>query len=399
MAESAATDVPLNDAAVDAVREHLAGRLDEMVEFIARLARMESPTRDPAAQAPVQAAVAERLETMDWRVRRLRGEQTGGHIWARPHDTRAGAPFQLLVGHSDTVWPHGTLESMPVEVDLEEGVLRGPGVFDMKCGVTQILFALEALDALGLEPSVTPAVFMNSDEETGSPESDRHVERLARHAARALVLEPALGPAGLIKTARRGIGQFRVTVVGQEAHSGLDPGKGASAILEMSHVVQALHTLSDMERGITVNVGEVSGGTRPNVVAGRARAVVDARVMTLDDGRWLEEQVSAIEPTVPGTRIEVAGGVHIPPMERTDRNQALWRAVRRCGERLGLELEEGTSGGGSDGNRTSLHCATIDGMGAVGDGAHAAHEHMRIDRLVERTALLGLAIMLPEELA
>jgi len=190
MAESAATDVPLNDAAVDAVREHLAGRLDEMVEFIARLARMESPTRDPAAQAPVQAAVAERLETMDWRVRRLRGEQTGGHIWARPHDTRAGAPFQLLVGHSDTVWPHGTLESMPVEVDLEEGVLRGPGVFDMKCGVTQILFALEALDALGLEPSVTPAVFMNSDEETGSPESDRHVERLARHAARALVLEP-----------------------------------------------------------------------------------------------------------------------------------------------------------------------------------------------------------------
>lgn len=265
----------------------------------------------------------------------------------------------------------------------------------MKCGVAQIIFALEALRSLGMQPTVTPAVFVNSDEETGSPESYRHVVRLSRHASRAFVLEPALGPTGVLKTQRRGLGQFQVTVHGKSAHSGLDPGKGASAILELSHVIQQLHALSDLDRGITVNVGEISGGTRPNVVAAEARAVVDVRVPTMDDARWLESQIAAIAATVPGTRVEIVGEVDRPPMERTPRNQALWHAVRDCGLQLGLKLEEGVSGGGSDGNTTSLYCATIDGMGAVGDGAHAAHEYLDTKHLVDRTTLLALAIMLP----
>jgi glutamate carboxypeptidase len=378
------------------LREHLRGREGELIQFIARLASMESPTRDPAAQRPIQDLLRERLEAIGYRVRHLPGQKTGGHLWARPVTAERGASYQILMGHSDTVWPHGTLETMPVVHDPANGVLRGPGVFDMKCGVAQIVFALEALHSMGLTPTVTPAVFINSDEETGSPESYRHVVRLAGHASRVLVLEPALGSTGVLKTGRRGIGQFHVLVHGESAHSGLDPGKGASAILELSHVIQRLHALSDLDRGITVNVGEITGGTRPNVVAAEARAVVDARVLTMDDARWLEDQIAAIAATVSGTSVEITGAVDRPPMERTPRNQALWRAVRACGEHLGLELEQGISGGGSDGNTTSLYCATIDGLGAVGDGAHAAHEHMDTTQVVDRTTLLALAIMLPD---
>jgi glutamate carboxypeptidase len=380
---------------VTRLRDHLGAHKGELIDFVEQLALIESPTLDPESQRPIQALLTGRLEAIGFRVRHLRGAMTGGHLWARPLTPAPGAPFQMLIGHSDTVWPCGTLGSMPVVRDPTEGVLRGPGVFDMKCGVAQIVFALEALHALGLRPSVTPAVFVNSDEETGSSESYRHVVRLSRHASRAMLLEPALGSTGLLKTGRRGIGQFEVTIHGQSAHSGLDPGKGASAILELSFVIQKLHALSDLDRGITVNVGEISGGTRPNVVAARARAVVDARVMTMEDARWLEDQVRRISATVPGTRVEIKGAVDRPPMERTPRNQALWRAVRDCGTRLGLELEQGISGGGSDGNTTSLYCATIDGMGAVGDGAHAAHEFMNTEHVVDRTVLLAMAVMLP----
>jgi glutamate carboxypeptidase len=385
----------MNDRDVARLREHLQGREDELIGFIERIALMESPTRDADSQRPIQALLGERLEAIGYRVRHVAGVETGGHLWARPSQVAKEAPYQMLMGHSDTVWPQGTLSTMPVEHDRAGGVLRGPGVFDMKCGLAQIVFALEALHALDLQPSVTPTVFVNSDEETGSPESYRHVVRLSSHALRVLVLEPALGESGVLKTARRGIGQFVVTVHGESAHSGLDPGKGASAILEMSYVIQSLHALSDLDRGITVNVGEISGGTRPNVVAAEARAVVDARVLTMDDARWLEQQVRAITATVPGTRVEITGAVDRPPMERTPRNQALWNDVKACGDRLGLALEQGVSGGGSDGNTTSLYCATIDGLGAVGDGAHASHEFLSTEHLVDRTALLAMAVMFP----
>lgn len=272
----------------------------------------------------------------------------------------------------------------------------------MKGGLAQLVFALRALDALNLEPTVTPVIFLNSDEEIGSPESAHRIRLLARRAARSLVLEPALGPAGRLKTARRGVGRFDVRVKGKSAHSGLAPEEGASAIQELSHVIQALHGLSDPERGITVNVGQIQGGTRPNVVASEATATVDVRVETREDGRWVEERVKDLEEapaSTPGTSVEIQGAVDRPPMERTARNQRLWKGAREVGRALDLELEEGTSGGASDANITTEYTATLDGLGPVGDGAHAEHEYVEVAGLPERAALLAGVLLLPASLS
>jgi glutamate carboxypeptidase len=376
--------------------EYLDLHKEQLFRFLEELARAESPSRVPGAQGRVQHLMSSALEEIGFRVRLIPGRETGGHLWARPHSRASGAPFQILIGHTDTVWPEGTLHAMPVERDEEAGVLRGPGVFDMKAGLTQMVFALRAIRALGWEPSVTPTLLLNSDEEIGSPESECHIIRLARRASRAIVLEPALGLEGRIKTTRRGAGLFEVQVTGKSSHAGMDPGAGASAILELSYVIQALHGLSDHERGISVNIGEIRGGTRPNVVAAESEASVDVRVATVEDARWVEAQIAAIRSVDRETSVRITGSVDRLPMEATPRNQVLWRAVRGCGRALGLELEQGMSGGGSDGNTASLYTATIDGMGAVGDGAHADHEFLYLDQLVERTALLALTIMLPD---
>jgi glutamate carboxypeptidase len=282
---------------------------------------------------------------------------------------------------------------MPIEV--RDGVIRGPGVYDMKGGLAQMIFALRALRALGLEPSVTPVVFVNSDEESGSRESTRHIRRLARVAERAFVLEPSLGPSGKLKTARKGAGRFSVVVRGAAAHAGLDPTGGASAILELSYLIQSLFALNDPARGITVNVGTIDGGLSPNVVAPESRAVVDVRVPTPEDARRVEESILGLTPVTPGVKVVVDGGMGRPPMQRTPRNRRLWKRARRLGEELGLELEEGLAGGASDGSTTSLYCATLDGLGAVGDGAHAAHEFVYADSMVQRCALLALLVMEP----
>ncbi len=361
------------------------------MDLVSDLVRAESPSTDLASQTPVFDRVSADLDAIGFRCERTAGVNTGGHLVAeRPGAT---GPTQLLVGHVDTVWPVGTLETMPLEV--EDGRLRGPGCFDMKAGVAQMVLALRALDALGLEPQVPPRVFLNSDEEIGSPESEPVVRELAAGANRALVLEPALGLDGRIKTSRRGTGRFEVNVIGKRAHTGLAPEEGASAILELAHVIRELHALTDRPRGVEVNVGQVRGGVRPNVVAPEARAVVDVRVRTAEDARRIEERIAALEAEVPGTRLIVEGAVDRLPMERTPRNARLWEATREVGRTLGLELEEGMSGGASDGNLTSEYTATIDGLGAVGDGAHATHEYIDVGRTVERTALLALLLLLP----
>jgi glutamate carboxypeptidase len=299
----------------------------------------------------------------------------------------------MLVGHTDTVWPVGTVERMPVSLD--GNVLRGPGAFDMKGGLTQMVFALRAIHELGLDLSVSPVVFVNSDEEVGSFESARWIRMLARRSDRAMIVEPGVGPTGRIKTARKGIGQFNITVTGISAHTGLEPEKGASAINEMAHLVLALHALTDMERGITVNVGMITGGSRPNVVAPLSTAVVDVRVPTMVVGREIEEAIRTITPTTPGTTIEVEGAVDRPPLERTPRNRVLWRAAERVAGALDLPVEEAAVGGGSDGNTTSEYTATLDGLGCVGDGAHALHEFVRVDHMARRAALLAGLILLP----
>lgn len=377
----------------DRILEYLRERRDPMVAYLRELAEAESPSTDPAAQAPVFRLLTEPLEELGFEVRRLPGKKTGGQLYARPRERPEGAPGQLLLGHTDTVWARGTVGTMPV---VEEGGrLRGPGVFDMKGGLAQMIFALRALGDLGLEPEVTPVIFLNSDEEIGSPESGGRVRTLARRVARAWVLEPALGPEGRLKTARRGTGRFRVRAVGRTAHTGLDPEKGRSAILELSHVIQALHAMTDRSQGVEVNVGQVRGGTRPNVVAGEAVAEVDVRVPTVDEGRRLEERIRALEPSTEGTSLEIRGAVDRPPMERTPGNRALWRAAKDAGRALGIELEEGTSGGASDGNVTSRYTATLDGLGAVGDGAHAHHEYVDVSQMPMRAALLASLLLLP----
>lgn len=377
-----------------ALLEHVRGMREEWVAFLTRLASVESPTDVPESQEGVQSILREALEELGYAVRFVPGRgQSGGHLYARPANRLRGRPAQLLVGHTDTVWSLGTLETMPVR--REGGRLYGPGTLDMKGGLTQIVFALRALRELGHEPRVAPVVFVNSDEETGSPDSRIMVRRLARSVCRALVLEPALGLDGKVKTARKGVGRFEVTITGRSAHAGLEPEAGASAILELAHVVQALHGLNDPERGVTVNVGVIDGGVRPNVVAARARASVDTRVRTSEDGDRLEERILGLRPTVPGVTLSVEGGILIPPLERTERNLRLWETARRAGAELGMELEHAMAGGGSDGNTTSLFTATLDGLGCVGDGAHADHEHVEIESSVDRCALLARLLLAP----
>jgi glutamate carboxypeptidase len=380
--------------------EWVRGHREELVDFVRRLALAESPTDDPASQEPVMGLLGQGFEAAGLEVRRLPGRTSGGQVLAREsRESRNGCrgrPLQLLLGHSDTVWPIGTLREMPVEVTGE--VIRGPGVYDMKGGLAQMVFALRALRELDITPEVPPVVFVNSDEEKGSRESSRYIEMLARRASRALVLEPAFGPDGRLKTARKGGGRFEVDIIGKSAHAGLDPEAGASAILELSHVIQKLHALNDPERGITVNVGVIEGGYRPNVVAARARALVDVRVPSETDAARVEYAIGTIRPVTPGARIQISGGIGRPPMERTPANKALWRAARAAGSELGLELRETAVGGMSDGNTASLHTPTLDGMGPTGDGAHASHEFASIDGLVERTAVLAAVLLLPADL-
>jgi glutamate carboxypeptidase len=374
-----------------ALLQHVRQQSEEMTRFLSDLVRHESPSDDPHAQHAIFDVLTEALIAAGYAATRIAGRTTGGALYARPRSHRRGRPVQLLLGHCDTVWPQGTLEQMPLEV--REGSVHGPGTYDMKAGLVQMVYALRVLAELDLAPSVMPIVFVNSDEEIGSRETRRHIRRLARVAERTLVLEPSLGPEGRLKTERKGVGRFTVTIAGTAAHAGLDPGKGASAIVELSHVIQRLHALNDIERGITVNVGMIEGGVRPNVVAAASRAVVDVRVRTAADVRYIEREIAGLEAVTPGVTLRIEGAIGRPPMEATPRNQALWRLAQAAGRQLGIELEQGAAGGGSDGNHTSLLSATLDGLGAVGDGAHAQHEHVVLDKMVERTALLVLILM------
>jgi len=376
-----------------ALRDYLEGRTDDMVELLMELASIESPTDVPESQHRIQARLGDELGRLGFRVRRIPGKDTGGHLFAEPAERTKGRPAQLLIGHSDTVWPIGTLASMPVA--LEDGHVTGPGTFDMKAGLVVGLFALRALEEAGLEPPATPVWFVNSDEETGSPESHRWVRLLARHVARCYVLEPAYGPEGRLKTARKGVVRYTIRVAGRPAHAGLDPTAGASAIGELGSLIGRLHAMTDLDRGITVNVGVVAGGTRPNVIAAEASAEVDVRVLTLADRDEIAQRIHALRAETPGTSISVKERIGIVPMERTARNRALWSQAVEAGRRLGLDLDEFTSGGGSDGNTTSQHTATLDGLGALGDGAHADHERVLVAGLPERAALLAELLMAP----
>lgn len=384
-----------SDPAARAMIAWLRDRATEMIELLERLALAESPSDDPGAQAEAYSILSAELTALGFEVERLPGESTGDHLLARASDGDGSGSRQLLLGHLDTVWPVGTLKEMPVE--RRDGCLFGPGVFDMKGGLVQMLFALRTLAEVGLAPACAPVVLINADEELSSPESRVHVVRLAKEVARAFVLEPSVGRSGRLKTARKGVGRFTVTVTGVASHAGLDPEAGRSAILEVSHQIQDLFALNDPARGVTVNVGTIDGGLRPNVIAPEVVAQVETRVVTADDAARVEERIRGLTPVTEGVSLEIEGAFRRPPLERTARNRALWELARAAAGEIGIEIDEALVGGASDGNIASAHTATLDGLGAVGDGAHAEHEHVVVERMPERAALLAMLLAAPLE--
>ncbi len=373
------------------VLERAMAQREALTDLVRSLVEAESPSTEPYVHVTARRIFENALQDVGFMVRDTGPNGEHRHVYARPANRQRGKPNQLLIGHYDTVWPIGTLAERPFRVN--GNTMHGPGVFDMKGGLAQIVLALRILDELGLEPPLTPVVFVNSDEEIGSRTSTHYVRMLARRAKRAFVLEPAMGELGTIKTSRKGIGRFTVTVHGKAAHAGLDPEGGASAILELSHVIQSLFALNDPEKGITVNVGTIDGGIHANVIAPHSEAVADVRVPTVADGEYIHKAIHSIEPATPGVRLHIEGAIGRPAMEATPRNQQLWLQAQDIGRTLGLELEHAQAGGGSDGNTTSQFTATLDGLGAVGDGAHAIHEHLNIDQTLERVALLAMLLM------
>lgn len=372
------------------IMTYLNSKQNEMESVLTDLVKVESPSTDPGKQEAIFEVLAREYSKLNFDSMRYPGKLTGGFMLTRPSTRKKHAPIQLMIGHCDTVWETGTLRKMPLIKDQK--VMKGPGVFDMKAGLTQMIFAIKAIQDLNISMSALPVCVINADEEIGSRESTIAIKRLSKIASRAFVLEPPLGLDGKLKTARKGLGRFTVTVKGIAAHAGLDPGKGASAILELSHQVQHLFALNDIPRGITVNVGMIQGGVSANVVAPLCSAVVDVRVPTMKDAQEIEHKIFALKAVNPEVTVEVEGYFGRPPMEKTQRNQQLWLKAAELAKRLDLNIEQASAGGGSDANTTSLFTATLDGLGTTGDGAHAIHEFIDRDALIERTALLTLLL-------
>ncbi|HEY0875765.1 MAG TPA: M20 family metallopeptidase [Vicinamibacterales bacterium] len=371
----------------EAVIEYFEARLEALRADVERLVRLESPSTDKAAVDRCGAAVAELLRDAGGEVSLVPQETRGDHVRA---EFDGGPGRVLILGHFDTVWDLGTLERMPVRE--EDGRLHGPGIYDMKASIAIAAHALRASREFGMTRPRVVALF-TTDEEIGSGTSRALIEREAREADAVLVLEPSL-PGGAVKTHRKGCGEFTLTVRGTSAHAGIDPGKGASAILEIAHQIVALESLQDLERGISVNVGVIEGGTRANVVAEQASAVVDVRVPTMDDAARVEAAIRALAPKNPRVTVEVEGRIERPPLERTAGVGRLYEQARAAAATLGRDLAEGGTGGGSDGNFTAaLGVPTLDGLGPEGDGAHALHEHVRLGDLPWRAAFLSTLLV------
>jgi glutamate carboxypeptidase len=357
---------------------------DWAIETTEALVRLESPTSDKAAADRCADELARRLGGIGGRVQRLPRAEAGDHLLA---EFGCGPRQVLILGHLDTVWEIGTLARRPLR--HEDGRLYGPGVFDMKAG---LVIGMLALRALGESESAWPCrvtFLVTSDEETGSASSRSVIEDEALRSEAVLVLEPSL-PGGALKTSRKGCGEFVVRVDGVPAHAGIEPEAGASAIHELARQIIAIEGLQDAASGTTLNVGVIRGGTRTNVVAAAAEAVVDVRVATMDEAARVTAAMAALRPHDSRTRLTVSGGVDRPPMERTAGVAGLLRHAQAVAAQLGRDLGEGATGGGSDGNLTAaIGVPTLDGLGAVGGGAHADDEHICVGDLAWRAALVA----------
>lgn len=373
---------------------HFEENRSQMLEAIRWLVEQESMSREAEANRRIAENLAERLAADGASVELFNDPRFGSTLLARydltSHESSESAEPDgrqlLVVGHLDTVWPMGTIAARPFRV--EEDRAFGPGIFDMKAGVALALFAMRAIKRLGRKSRRPVAVLMTCDEETGSHFSRELIESEARRARAALVLEPPI-PGGTIKTGRKGVGEFEITIRGRSAHAGNDPRAGISAITELAHQIIAINELCDYERGTTLNVGVVRGGVLSNVIAAEARAWVDMRFKTEEEGARITEAMQGLRPAIEGSAIEVRGGINRPPLVRTDETGKLFEHARQLAAEISYELKEGSVGGGSDGNFiAALGVPVLDGLGVDGAGAHAEHEHIIISDIPRRATLL-----------
>ena len=369
--------------AVRGYERHIVTTIQELVEC-------ESPTDDPKAVNRFVETVADRLSGVA-SIQTFAGGKFGKHarmVFRMPGPRKKTPGRILALGHSDTVWPMGTLATMPCKV--KDGRIWGPGSYDMKAGIAFFLYALRVLRDLDIPVTREVMLQLNSDEEVGSDSSRPLTEDAARGSRAVLVLEPSAGLAGKLKTARKGVGDYRVTVQGKAAHSGVDFGAGASAILEMGRQLERIATFTNLERGITVNPGVIQGGTRSNVIAAECTCEVDVRIPRARNAEYVAKKFATLRPFDKRCSLHVEGGINRPPMERSAGVRELFRNATTIAGQLGFTLEESATGGGSDGNFTAaLGVPTLDGLGAVGEGAHAPHESVLLSCIVPRTALLA----------
>ena len=366
---------------------YFEARQEALVDMIRQFAEIESPSDDKAAADRMGALLAEKFAALGGEVRIHRTADYGDNVqinFPGPGETKP----VLLLGHFDTVYPLGTLSTMPCR--LADGKLHGPGVLDMKSGIALMYFAIQAWQNWigGLPRPVT--VFLVSDEEVGSYSSRRITENLARESAAVLVLEPAAGRKGAVKTARKGVGNYTLQVTGVAAHAGLDPGKGHSAIVELARQITAISKLNDVRRGLSVNPGIIHGGTRTNVIAAAAAAEIDVRITHARQAAGLDRKMRSLKPFDKRCKLSVEGGINRMPMERNKGVAALYHKAKSLAKQIGWTLEEAAVGGGSDGNFTAgMGIPTLDGMGGMGNGAHALHEHIVVSELARRALLLA----------
>ncbi len=363
---------------------YFQGQRGRMVEMIQRLVEMESPSDDKPSVDRLVNFLAKEYRSIGAKAKIHPVQNFGNHLQV---EMGAGKPQVLVLGHTDTVWPKGTLKTFPFGVKGRVAV--GPGIFDMKASLVTLCFALKAIRDLNLRTPRRIVALLDSDEEVGSHSSRDLILSLARESAHVFVLEPSISPHGGLKTERKGVGVFRLKVFGVAAHAGVAHEAGQSAVLELAHQILKLQAMNNRKKGTTVNVGVVSGGTRSNVVPAYAEAEIDVRIQSKAEGESLMKKIHRLKPVNPSTRLEVSGGINRPPLERTPQIAALFRRAALLGSELGMNIQEGATGGGSDGNFTAaLGVPTLDGLGVVGDNAHAKNEFIRLDKLPERTALL-----------
>jgi glutamate carboxypeptidase len=366
----------------------LKPRLPHMLDLLRELALLESPSLEKAPADRCCGFLADQWLLRGGLVHILKQQQRGNHlrIISSPNGSRPQRQI-LVLGHYDTVYPSGTLSRMPFKVSA--GKAYGPGVFDMKAGIVQALFAFEALHELKIPIAKNLVFLWTSDEEIGSESSREIIEAEAHHSDAVFVLEPSLGNKGLVKTSRKGVGQAELVVHGRPAHAGLEPEKGINAIHELSAQIARIETWNNLRRGVTINADIISGGTRANVIAEHARATLDLRAWRTSDMHALEKRLHSLKPIHKGAKLEITGGFDRPPMERKH-SAALFARAKSLAKQIGLNLGEAGAGGGSDGNFTAaLGVPTLDGLGAVGDGAHSPNEHILTQALPQRAALLA----------